>query len=83
LIANGVKKVIPAAGVLEDAYRRDHAILTINAKLSPIASDAIVDASRIAVPASLEQQVNRLLKGNPAMTWDAAVAQIVAKGVRQ
>jgi len=65
---NGIKKVIPDAATLERAYRRAAVI----AKLPEWAAAA---AETVKVPAGLKGKVQGVLENNPALSWDAAVAE--------
>jgi DNA topoisomerase VI subunit B len=73
---HGVKKFIPTEATLTDAYRRALLIHTINHLLDDAVKDAKKDANAAPVPKTLLTQVRRILKANPTMAWDAAVAEI-------
>jgi DNA topoisomerase VI subunit B len=79
LIAHGVKKVVPNAALLGDAYRA----FVRGERARPIVDKALaeasLDAAPIKVPAKLKELVDAVLKENPAIRWDEAVAQIARR----
>ncbi len=75
----GVKKLVPDAAVLEEAYRRMTYVHVINAQIKQAAAKAEKVAKSVKIPKTLGGKVARLLKDNPSLSWDAAVAEIAAK----
>lgn len=76
LAKHGIKKVIPKANLLRDAYR-----LFVNSKrVRQIVQKTIKDIRNedIPVPADLDDRVAAYLKKHPQMRWDKAVAAIAA-----
>jgi DNA topoisomerase VI subunit B/DNA topoisomerase VI subunit A len=76
LIQHGVKKVLPKSALLADAYRafaRGEVVRTATLKAI---QEAERDAGKIAVPKTLQKDVGAMLKKNPTMRWDQAVAKI-------
>jgi hypothetical protein len=79
LAAAGVEKVIPEPAILESAYQRVRRAAMVEAKTAAIVRE--VNALEIRPPNRLQESVEQLLQRSPALSWDAAVAQ-VARGVR-
>jgi hypothetical protein len=72
----GIKKVIPDAPTLEQAYRRAAAIATINRALPELVEQAQREAALLKLPANIVKAVQRKLRDNPAMPWDLAIAEL-------
>lgn len=79
LSAHGVKKVVPDDGVLANAYRHAVFVQTINQKINRANDEAQSAAESAKIPKTLRRQLDKLLKNNPALAWDDALAQIVTK----
>jgi len=75
----GVKKLVPDAAVLEEAYRRMAYVHTINSKIKQAATEAEKAAKSVKIPKALCAKVSRLLKERPGLSWDAALANIAAE----
>jgi len=74
----GIKKVVPNKETLQDAYRRAVVAGVLNRELVSLMSKATETASDMTLPpGQLAAQVRKLLKRNPTMPWDEAVASIV------
>jgi hypothetical protein len=74
LKAHGVRKIVPAGGLLAETYR-EHVI----SERVRSAVDAIIAAGRsgdIPAPDNIRERVIDLLKRKPFMSWDEAVAEI-------
>jgi hypothetical protein len=70
LADNGVTKVIPDAATLDRAYRRA-------AVIAKLPEWFAAEAKAVKVPAGMKGKVQRALEDNPALSWDAAVAECV------
>jgi hypothetical protein len=70
----GVKKLIPKAGLLRDAYR----LFINNKRVEKIVEKAIkgIENEHIAAPANLSIRVAAYLRQHPELRWDQAVAAI-------
>jgi hypothetical protein len=79
LKAAGVKKLVPDADTLTAAYQRAVYIHAINVAIGKADTPARKAAARVTVPATLSRQVRRLLRHEPAVAWDVAVARLAAK----
>jgi hypothetical protein len=78
LLENGVAKIVPDEDLLADLYisiakgrRIEKAIAALNDQ---------IDANDCKPPRNLEQCVRKVLENNPAMRWDAAIAEIAKRG---
>jgi hypothetical protein len=71
---HNIKKVIPDDGILGLAYRRAAVI----GKLSDWAQKEI---QNVVVPNGLMPAVERMIRDNPALSWDAAIAQIAMRNL--
>jgi DNA topoisomerase VI subunit B len=72
LIAAGAQKVIPNDTTLGIAYRRAKDAVRLN----EFAEQIQKNPTRSKVPRNLREQVQGILKREPAMSWDGAVARI-------
>jgi hypothetical protein len=76
---HGIKKVVPQADELANAY----GLFVRNVKVEAVIKDAIDnmddDDEEIEAPKNLEQQVRKYLEDHPTARWDEAV-QKIAKG---
>ena len=73
-----IKKVIPEADLLRDAYQ-----LFINSKrVEKVVAESIenIETEKIATPENLSAQVAAHLRQHPKLRWDAAVAAIAEDG---
>jgi len=78
LIAHDVTKLIPNNATLAVAYRRVTYANAINASIEQGRKAAHEKADQVSVPETLPRKVRQLLKANPAMSWDAAVASLAS-----
>ncbi len=78
----GIKKLVPDAAVLEEAYRRMAYVHTINAKIKQAADEAEKAAKSVKIPKTLSRKVACLLKAQPGLSWDAALAEIAAEHIK-
>jgi hypothetical protein len=74
LAKHGIKKLIPKADLLGDAYR----LFVNNKRVEKIVAKTIeaIDGETIAVPPNLSARVAAHLKQRPELRWDEAVAAI-------
>jgi hypothetical protein len=75
---HGIKKVVPDAATLELAYRRAAAIARIKKSLPALAKEAQREADALKVPAGIAKEVQKRLRDNPAMPWDAVITELVS-----
>jgi hypothetical protein len=74
----GVRKLVPDKDTLASAYRRAWRIAEVNELLKQTLDQQGRDSAAIAIPRSLRKMVADRIKGK-ALSWDKAVAQIVAE----
>jgi hypothetical protein len=79
LEAHEVKKVIPDEDTLTAAYRRACYVHQLNATISKADKAARAKAERAPVPKALRKDVERVLAEDSALSWDAALTEIVAE----
>ncbi len=79
LVAHGIKKVVPDDNDLASAYRRLHGQMTIQKHINTLLEDMADD--EVPVPGGLSEQVASRLKRDPALSWDAAVKQILTSEI--
>ena len=79
LEAHEVKKVIPDEDTLTAAYRRACYVHQLNATISKADKAARAKADRAPVPKALRKDVERVLAEDSALSWDAALTEIVAE----
>ncbi len=76
---HGIQKVVPDSDILEEAYRRALQIKEFNSRVEEIFACAAATAENATVPADLETQIRQVLEDAPERSWDAALAEIVAR----
>jgi DNA topoisomerase VI subunit B len=74
LMEHGVRKVIPDAGTLAQAYRSNIRSAKIEEIIDKMISEITED--EVKVPDDLADQIADLLRKNPSWRWDDAVAEI-------
>jgi DNA topoisomerase VI subunit B len=72
---NGVTKVVPDEATLAAAWQRADRVSRIKAAIAKIESAAI----EVPVPDDLKTQVRDLLRMEPSLSWDEALAHIAAQ----
>jgi hypothetical protein len=72
---HGIKKIVPAADKLAEAFRAHARAPKIKEAIEKAIADMPDDA--VEVPADLEEQVKAYLEENPECPWEEAVAEIV------
>lgn len=81
LTEHGVQKILPPADVLERAFRQ----FTAEKDLQRILEDARASVMRAAesapIPPGLRQSVADMLRNEPRLSWDAALARKVTGGL--
>jgi hypothetical protein len=81
LRAHHVTKLIPDAHTLGTAYRYAVGVHHLNAGLTDLARAAKAVAAQAGIPKDLARQVTALLRAEPALAWDDAVARVAATRV--
>jgi hypothetical protein len=70
----GVKKVVPGAAVLEEAWQRALWLAEVRTQIAEVSTEPC-----IPLPKNLEADLRRRLKRFPELSWDAVIAQIAEK----
>jgi hypothetical protein len=73
---NGIHKVIPNKGKLEEAYRLLERGKQIEEAVKEVIDAMPDDADDIPVPSDLVDQVKKKLEDQPQLRWDQAVASV-------
>ncbi|NUQ60905.1 MAG: hypothetical protein HUU20_00340 [Pirellulales bacterium] len=73
---HGIKKVIPDADTLADAYRRAYLIASINRHVDDFLDEARDEADEVQIPKRLAARIKKALREDPARPWDAVLADI-------
>jgi hypothetical protein len=73
-----VKKMIPDPRTLSDAYRRAVMLHHVNHGIHTLEAEGRQIADETPIPKTLAKRTAALLKQNPTMAWDRAVADIAA-----
>ena len=76
----GIKKVVPAADDLANAYRAAVARKEIAETVSRVAEEAEERWREAKVPDDLEESIHVILGNHPSLSWDAALLAIVERG---
>ena len=74
----GVKKVVPDAAVLGEAWRRALWLAQVRAQIAEVSTEPC-----IPLPKNLEADLRRRLKRFPEFSWDEALAQIAEKHLKE
>jgi hypothetical protein len=82
LTGQGVKKVVPDAETLEEAYRRAAALAIARQRQAEVVRQAEKEASELKVPRSLVKLVRQRIKDDPTLPWDLALEGVVAEFVK-
>jgi DNA topoisomerase VI subunit B len=77
LVKHGVRKLVPGVKLIKDTYRAMVRNEFIRAAFEDAVEEAREEMESIAVPDTIIDQVEAMLKKNPKLRWDEAVAQIV------
>jgi hypothetical protein len=72
----GVRKLVPERDALDQHARRVVTRALANRRLDAMRSEIEADADAVALPDDLTEQVEMLLRREPALPWDIAVARI-------
>jgi hypothetical protein len=72
----GVEKVVPEGQALAAAYRHQRHKVRVQQAIDAAVQDLPVDDE---VPVELEEQVRALLRDEPSMAWDEALAELAAQ----
>jgi hypothetical protein len=74
---HGGKKLVPDAETLGLAYRREWGRQTFAERVGDIAEEVHAEAEELTVPRGLAGKVKKVLKADPALPWDKAIARLV------
>ena len=80
---HGIKKVVPDADTLADAYRRAYLIASINRHVDDFVDEAQQQADEVAIPKRLAARIKKALRENPARPWDAVLAEIAEQDLEE
>ena len=75
LAEQGVKKVVPDADTLREAYARAVKVAVINKAIEDAMDDADEAAENHPVPKTLVRQIRKQLEEKPELAWDTVVAE--------
>ncbi len=76
LRAHHVTKLIPDTSTLGAAYQRAAGLHHVNAGLADLGRAGQAVAAQSRIPPHLDRRVTALLRADPAMAWDTAVARL-------
>jgi hypothetical protein len=76
---HGVEKVIPDDAIIEQHARRMIARQLVEQAIAKISKEITEQAETAELSADLRERIAAVLKQQPELPWDVAVAQIVAK----
>ena len=79
LDAHGVKKVVPDAEELKSAFLRMHEMATVQNRIDELLEDR--DEDNAKAPDDLDKRVADRLEKDPALSWDAAMREIVEDAI--
>jgi hypothetical protein len=78
LAEHGVAKVVPENGVIEGHARRLIERAMTEKAIVEMAAELARRAAETELPKDLDHQIAAILAANPALSWDQALAQVVA-----
>ena len=73
---HGVKKVVPPAETLGEAYRRELQSRYLKSRFDALLAEAREATAGDVVPDNLADRVERALRDNPPMSWSDAIREI-------
>jgi hypothetical protein len=76
-----IRKLVPDKATLEEAVLRARTMTFANAEIGELLAKAQAQARAMAPVPHLERRVRALLKDDPSLSWDAAVARILKPSV--
>lgn len=76
---HGVRKVVPAAEIIERRARQIVGIQRLAGDVAELERMAQDYAARVDLPADLSEQVRRALEVNPAVPWEDALADVLQR----
>jgi DNA topoisomerase VI subunit B len=82
LTQHGVRKVVPQADILAEAYRSNIRTAKIEEIIDRVVKETAAEDA-INIPDDLSDKVSDLLRKNPTWRWDDAVEAIAGQEVRQ
>jgi hypothetical protein len=77
LVEHGVAKVVPQDDTLTTAFHRALTHSLVAEQFQRALYEAEEAARRMPAPAGLREKISRRLETNPAIPWDAALAEEV------
>jgi hypothetical protein len=77
LAEHGVEKVIPAKGILDQAYRRAAAVRRYQEIIDEAREKIAAYAKGLTVPITLKAKVAGRLANDPTLAWDKALAALI------
>jgi hypothetical protein len=80
---HGIKKVIPDADTLADAYRRAYLIASINRHVDDFLDEARDEADEVAISKRLAAQIKKAIVEYPSRPWDAILAEIAEQDLEE
>jgi hypothetical protein len=78
---NGVQKTVPDPETLAIAYQRAIEVALYEQKIEDLAEEIEKEVKKFRVPKGLVRRVSKLLKVEPTIPWDEAVAREAEKAV--
>jgi hypothetical protein len=76
---HSIKKIVPDNRILEDAFRRAALAKMLDERLELFSDELKASVAKLK-PTQLAQNVGKLLKQYPEMSWDQAIADIADNG---
>jgi hypothetical protein len=83
LTEHGVKKVLPAEEILEQAYRRAAAVRRYQKIIDGACKEVSTYAKDLTVPITLRANLARKLAEAPALAWDEVVSMLIGEQERR
>lgn len=76
LAEHGVKKIIPDAETLAEAYRRMRRQAAVQAKIDEVLAEIEEEDGTTSVPPDLSSRIEEAQRRDPALRWDGVLRQI-------
>jgi hypothetical protein len=76
---SGIKKVVPDKDTLADAYRRAAQVDLLRNATEEIMMTTRRQVEAMSIPKNLEKRMRKILKDNPMLSWDEAVAEVASE----
>ena len=76
------KRLVPTDNVLQDAYRRQMIVATINEAIEEVAEEAVEKFEDMEMPKTLRRNLKAAMKKDPDKAWDKVLYDLAEEKVK-